>query len=124
MVMEKIKNDLTEAIYAYKNFMINNSIEISDGIREMIMDVSKIKEQKFLLENFNYCADEFGKKINEIAIQDENVKFNGKLDSVFKILQKFVKDECFKADFDMLEDEQTMQILKTWWNKNKHKFKD
>jgi hypothetical protein len=91
---------------------------------EMTIDVSKIKEQNFLLENFNYCVDVFGKKINEIATYDVNVKFNGKLDGVFKILQKFVKDECFRADFDMLEDEQTMQILKTWWNKNKAKFKD
>lgn len=55
---------------------------------------------------------------------DENVKFNGNLDSVFKILKKFVRDECYKADFDMLDNEETMQVLKNWWDKNKHKFKD
>lgn len=55
---------------------------------------------------------------------DKEIKFNGNLDSVYKILKKFVKDKCVGADFDMLSEKETINILKTWWNKNKFKFKN
>lgn len=117
------KNDLTEAIDVYKNFTESNSIQINECVREMTMDVDKISQQKFLLENFNHCSNEHGKKLQEIANEDCNVRFNGNLDSVFTILKKFVKDEIDGADFCDPEAD-AMRTLKRWWNKNKNKFRD
>lgn len=121
--MNNIKNDLVEAANALKNFTENNSIQTSEFMREMTMDADKISQQKFLLENFNYCFSEYGKKLQDIANEDENVKFNGKLDSVFAILKKFVKDEIEGADFCDPEAD-AMRTLKRWWNENKYKFRD
>ena len=48
-------------------------------------------------------------------------KENLNVDDVYIILKKFVEDEVDGADFDQGLDV-TMNKLKTWWNKNKHKF--
>ena len=56
-------------------------------------------------------------------LDDDKVEFNGKLDSVYKVLKLFVKDECIGSDFGMLDDKQMERLLKSWWHKNKIKFK-
>ena len=48
---------------------------------------------------------------------------NLKADDVYKILKKFVEEEVDGGDFDQGLDS-TLIVLKTWWNKNKHKFID
>ena len=42
---------------------------------------------------------------------------------VYKILKKFVEDEVHGADFDQ-DLKHTLNVLKRWWNANKHKFEE
>jgi hypothetical protein len=44
-------------------------------------------------------------------------------DQVFKILKKFTIECIHGGDFDQGNtEEQTLSILKTWWNKEKNKY--
>jgi hypothetical protein len=46
-------------------------------------------------------------------------------DEVFKILKQFTKDCVHGGDFDQGQSEkETLNILKTWWNKHKNKYFD
>jgi len=49
------------------------------------------------------------------------MKENLNVDDVYAILKKFVIEEVDGSDFDQGLDV-TINKLKTWWNKNKHKF--
>ncbi len=120
--IDSTKNDLSEALDAYRNFTHNNCVLTSTGMYEMIMDVDKVKQQKFYLENLNYCISEYGKQQLEVSMADENVKFNGKLDSVYGILKTFVRDQVEGADFDQ-PGADAMRTLNLWWHKNKYKFR-
>jgi len=45
-------------------------------------------------------------------------------DEVFKILKKFTIECVHGGDFDQGQtEEDTLSILKTWWNKYKNKYK-
>ena len=48
-----------------------------------------------------------------------------KEDDVFKMMKKFTSECVHGGDFDQGNTEnQTLSILKTWWNKNKNKYFD
>ena len=53
---------------------------------------------------------------------DDDVKFSGKLDSVYGIIKKFTGDCLIDADFDQPGADPYL-TLKQWWIKNKYKFK-
>lgn len=120
--MNKIKNNLSEALDAYRNFIAINSVRTTEGMYEMTIDIDKLGQQKFYLENLNYCISEYGRQQLEVSMADENIKFNGKLDSVIAILKKFVRDEVEGADFDQPGSD-AMRTLNLWWHKNKYKFR-
>ena len=44
------------------------------------------------------------------------------LRKVEKLIKKFVIEECYGADFDMLTNEQTMKVFKDWWRKERKNF--
>jgi len=45
-------------------------------------------------------------------------------DEVYKILKQFVKDEVHGGDFSQGQtEEETLSVLKRWWNKTKNKYK-
>lgn len=46
------------------------------------------------------------------------------LNEVEKILKKFVREKCFKSDFDMLTNEETMSIFKGWWREERQKIRN
>jgi hypothetical protein len=45
------------------------------------------------------------------------------LNEVEKTLKKFVIEKCFKSDFDMLDDKDTMKIFKNWWREERQKLR-
>ena len=44
-----------------------------------------------------------------------------KTDKIYKILKKFVIDECVGADFDQGQ-QNTLKVLHEWWLKNRTKI--
>ena len=111
-------SDLEEAIKAYKDYIFENTVS-----GEIIMDIKKVNDIKFLIDNFNLSTEQYLKEVEIRNNLDENILFNGNLDSVYKIIMKFVKDECIESDFSMLTEEQVTSNVKNWWNNNKFKFK-
>lgn len=59
--------------------------------------------------------------ITETNFEVDDVKFNGKLDSVYGIMKKFTGDCLIRADFDQ-PGADPYSTLKKWWSKNKYKF--
>ncbi len=57
----------------------------------------------------------------ETDFKVDNVKFSGKLDSVYGIMKKFTGDCLIRADFDQ-PGADPYSTLKKWWSKNKYKF--
>ncbi len=62
------------------------------------------------------------KQINNREDPRDKLEFNGDLDSVYRILKKFVRDEVVGADFSESHSD-PLGNLKDWWKKKKHLFK-